>query len=270
MIKSITSPVNPLIKKIGLLSEKVKARNNEGLFVVEGRREVGLAILGGYLPKTMIFNPTIVTYNQLFDLYGKVLFDIEMIEVTNLVYNKIAYREGTEGVITLFETKQMQLDDLVFKNDHPLIIVAEGLEKPGNIGALLRTADAAGVDAFIIANANADIYNPNIIRSSLGTLFTNTLAVASTEDVIQYLKVKNISIYCAAITERSQHYFAMDYTSASAIVVGAEADGLTDAWLSGNFEEIIIPMHGKVDSINVSVSAGIILYEAVRQKSTLK
>jgi TrmH family RNA methyltransferase len=267
MIKSITSPVNPLIKSIVTLSDKSKARKESGLFVVEGQREILLALKGGYKPKTIIFNPTIVTYNILHDLYGAVLYDTEMIEVTNLVYNKIAYREGTEGVIAIFFSKSLELSHLTLNHKIPLILVAEAPEKPGNIGALMRTADAAGVDAFIIANPNTDVYNPNIIRSSVGCVFTNPMAYGTTTEIISFLKANNINIVCATLSEVSIPYYEIDFNLPTAIIVGTESTGLSQEWIAAANQNVVIPMKGQIDSINVSVSAAILIFDAVRQRS---
>ena len=266
MIKSISSPTNPLIKNIVLLTDKSRLRRETSTFVVEGQREISLAIKGGYLPKTILFNPTIVGYNQLFDLYGKVLFDTEMIEVTNLVYNKIAYREGTEGVIAIFKSVPSELGNIVFDKESPLILVAEAPEKPGNIGALLRTADAAGVDTFIIANPNTDVFNPNIIRSSVGAVFTNKVVSGTTSDIIAFLKKNKIRIVCATISEESVSCYAQDFKVPTAIVVGTESIGLSEEWINGADVNVFIPMKGIIDSMNVSVSASVLLFEAVRQR----
>jgi TrmH family RNA methyltransferase len=146
-----------------------------------------------------------------------------------------------------------------------LILVAEAPEKPGNIGALLRTADAANVDAVIIANPKTDIYNPNIIRSSVGCVFTNQIATGSTTEIIKFLKGLNIDIYCAEL-KASVNYHTQDYTKPAAIVVGTEATGLSDEWLQHSTQNIIIPMQGEIDSMNVSVAAGILIFEAKRQR----
>lgn len=270
MIKSISSPTNPLIKNIVHLTDKSRARKDSGTFVVEGQREILLALKGGYLPKTIVFNPTIVSYNHLLDLYGNILFDTEMIEVTNLVYNKIAYREGTEGVIAIFSYIEKHIENLVLKNINPFILVAEAPEKPGNIGALLRTADAAGVDAFIIANPNTDIFNPNIIRSSVGGVFTKQVVAGTSMEIINYLRKNKIKIFCATINDSSVSIYDQDYSGPTAFVVGTESTGLSQDWVNAADQNIIIPMHGQLDSVNVSVSAAIILFEAVRQRMLAK
>ena len=152
-----------------------------------------------------------------------------------------------------------------FKSKTPLILVAEAPEKPGNIGALLRTADAANVDAIIISNPLTDLYNPNSIRSSVGGVFTVPIATGTTEEIINYLKQHNISIY-AAILQESVMYDSIDFKKATAIVVGAESTGLSKEWRDASTAKIRIPMQGKIDSMNVSVAAGILIFEAKRQR----
>ena len=266
MVKSITSPSNPLIKKIASLNDKPKLRKETESFVIEGKKEILMAIRGGYTPSVMLFNPVIVRYNQLFDLYGEILFSTEMIEVTNLVYNKIAYRETTEGVMAIFKQRKPNLPDLSWTPDTPLLLVAESPEKPGNIGALLRTADAAGVDAVIIANPTTDMFNPNIIRSSVGTLFTTQIATATTDEVIHFLKSKKLQIICATLADNALSCYKMNFKLPTAIVVGTESSGLSETWINAADYNVIIPMGGQVDSMNVSVSAAILLFEAVRQR----
>ncbi|MBK8515884.1 MAG: RNA methyltransferase [Saprospiraceae bacterium] len=267
MVKSITSPVNPLIKKIVQLCDKSKARKDSATFVIEGKKEILLALKGGYIPNTIIFNPTIVGYNSLLDLYGNILFEVEMIEVTNLVYNKIAYREGTEGVIGIFRSKELLINQIEIDKPDPLILVAEAPEKPGNIGALLRTADAAGVDLFMLANPNTDIYNPNIIRSSVGTVFTNQVAIGSSSQIITFLKERKIRIYCAIPDPDSVSCYKYDFKGPTAIVVGTESSGLSQEWINSADAKLVIPMKGQIDSLNVSVSAAILIFEAIRQRS---
>ena len=190
-----------------------------------------------------------------------------MIEVTKAVYEKIAHRETTEGVIAVAKTKDLSLKNLNITTKTPLILVAEAPEKPGNIGALLRTADAANIDAVIIANPLTDLYNPNIIRSSVGGLFTVPIATGTSEEVIAYLKQHNIAIY-SAILQESVDYDSIDFKNASALVVGTESTGLSPIWRVASTTNIQIPMEGKIDSMNVSVAAGILIFEAKRQRKS--
>jgi TrmH family RNA methyltransferase len=260
--KQINSTQNALIKQIVLLKEKSRERKKSGLFVIEGAREIALAKKGNYSLKSILF------YAELFsaeDLKTLQTATTEVIEISKDVYTKIAYRETTEGVIAIAESKQNHIEDLNFKNNNPLILIAEAPEKPGNIGAILRTADAANVDAVIIANPKTDLYNPNIIRSSIGCLFTNQIATGTTEAIIAFLKSKHINIF-SAILQESQDYHKQDYTKPTAIVVGTEATGLSEAWRVAALQNISIPMQGAIDSMNVSVAAGILVFEAKRQR----
>ena len=264
MTKVITSNQNPLIKQLVQLKEKSRERRRSGNFVIEGKRELSLAIKGGYIIETLLFYPDLFSESEALSLSK---YNIDIIEISKEVYQKLAHRDTTEGVIALAKSKNHTLLELNL-NDNALILVAEAPEKPGNIGALLRTADAANVDAVIIANPKSDLYNPNIIRSSIGCVFTNNIALATSDEVIDYLRTNAINIYCAAL-QASENYTNQDYTDASAIVVGTEATGLTEQWLVASNQNIIIPMQGAIDSMNVSVAAGILIFEAVRQRQNL-
>lgn len=252
-----------MVKKILLLKEKSRERKKTGLFIVEGLREIELAQKGGFILETILFCPEILTDFAVHPVLKNP--NVEIIQISSPVYEKLAYRETTEGVLAIAKSKGHSLEKVTFKNDHPLILVAEAPEKPGNIGALLRTADAAAVDAVFIANPKSDIYNPNIIRSSVGCVFTNQIGAGTTEEIIHFLKEKEIRVYCAALTA-SKNYVDCDFKDATAIVVGTEATGLTEAWLQNSDQNLIIPMQGEIDSMNVSVSAAILIFEAKRQR----
>ena len=262
---NITSTQNPLIKKIALLSEKSRERKKQGLCVVEGAREIRLALQGGYSLENLLYQPDIFNERQLNELLGYTTQKLTPIAISKEVYEKISYRSSTEGVIALVAVKKHGLDTLAFSTKKPLLLVAEAPEKPGNIGALLRTADAAHIDAVIIANPKTDLYNPNIIRSSVGCVFTVSIATGTTAEVIDFLKAKNISSYCAALTA-SKPYYEVSFSEASAIVVGTEDQGLTEEWLTHSTQNIIIPMEGVIDSMNVSVAAAVLIFEAKRQR----
>ena len=260
-MKQITSIQNPLIKSLVLLQEKAKARKQSGTFLIEGKREIELAIKGNYQLETILFLPELITENEINKL---VKSKVELIEITKEVYQKLAYRDTTEGILAVAKTKTLSLNDLKLP-ENALILVMESIEKPGNIGAMLRTCDAAKIDAVIIANPKTDLYNPNIVRSSVGCLFTNQIASDTTENVIQFLKDKKIAIFGATL-QNSNFYHTQDYTTASALVVGTEATGLTQAWRDNATQNIIIPMQGEIDSMNVSVASAILLFEAKRQR----
>ena len=262
MIKQIASLQNSFIKELIALKEKSRSRRRTRKFLIEGIKEISLAIKGGYEIEVFVYNPNIAPIEKIYELSNH---QTDIIEVSNEVYQRLAYRESTQGILAVAKSKKVELNNLKFKRENPLILVAEAPEKPGNIGALLRTADAANVDAVIIANPSTDLYNPNIIRSSVGCVFTNQIATGSTKEIISYLKSKNISIFCAAL-QASVDYHTQDYTKPTAIVVGTEATGLTEGWLDNASQNIIIPMQGEIDSMNVSVSAAIIIFEAKRQR----
>ena len=209
----------------------------------------------------ILFLPELISENEINNLTGQ---QVNLIEINKEVYQKLAYRDTTEGILAIAESKSLALTDLKL-SENPLILVAEGLEKPGNLGAVLRTADAANIDAVIIANPRADIYNPNIMRSSVGCLFTRQIAAGTSEEVVQFLKDKKIRIYSATLQD-STEYHTQDYTSPTALVVGTEATGLTQIWRTESTKNIIIPMQGEIDSMNVSVAAAILLFEAKRQR----
>lgn len=266
MQKHISSLQNPLVKQVLLLSEKSRERRKQGLFVVEGQREILLATKGGYEIETLLFCSDIITSEELSKIQNNTNVNFESIEISKEVYEKLAYRTTTEGILAICKSKNILISELLFSKKNPLILIAEAPEKPGNIGALLRTADAANVDAVIIANAKTDLYNPNIIRSSVGCIFTNQIATGTTQEIIQFLTEKNIPIYCAAL-QASVPYHTCDFKKSTAIVVGTEADGLSSAWLENSSQNIIIPMQGEIDSMNVSVAAGILIFEAKRQRN---
>ncbi|TRO66892.1 TrmH family RNA methyltransferase [Christiangramia sabulilitoris] len=268
MLKQISSPQNKEIKWLIQLQEKSRNRKKEGLFVVEGLREISLALKGGYSPLHFYFLPEKVDFEQLLK-FSKINTEQPAVitELTGDVYERIAYRGSTEGIMAVFRTKNHLLENLEFRQSNPLILVAEAPEKPGNIGAILRTADAAAVDAVIIANPKTDLYNPNIIRSSVGCIFTNKIATGTTSEIIKFLQQQNINIFSAAL-QASQPYHEVDFTGPTAIVMGTEATGLSDEWLDNSTQNILIPMHGEIDSMNVSVAAGILIFEAKRQRIT--
>lgn len=259
-MKQISSVQNSYIKSLVLLQEKAKARKQTGTFLIEGQREIGIAIKGGYAIKTLLFLPEICTENEALQLAPQA----ELIEINKEVFQKLAYRDTTEGILAVAKTKSTLLSDLKL-SENPLIVIAEAPEKPGNIGALLRTADAANLDAVIIANPKTDLYNPNIVRSSVGCLFTNQIATGTTAEIIAFLKEKNINFYCATL-QNSNFYHLENYTTPTALVVGTEDSGLTQEWRDAATQNIIIPMQGEIDSMNVSVAAAILIFEAKRQR----
>ena len=263
-IDSITSAQNPKIKTLLSLQEKSKERKKAGLFVVECRRELLHCIEAGYEPHTVFICPEILTKNEFDEISARC--SCPFVELPQHLYDKVAYRGGTEGVIAELQCKEMSLENLKLK-ENPLVVVLESVEKPGNLGAVLRSADASGVDAVIVCDPLTDMYNPNLIRSSIGAIFTVPVATASSEDTIKWLKDKGIKIYTAQLQD-SEWYYDTDMKGGTAIVMGTEATGLTDAWRKAADAHIKIPMLGRLDSLNVSVSAAILMFEAVRQRNS--
>lgn len=263
LMKEITSIQNSYIKNLLKLQEKIRERKKQGLFIIEGKREISLAISSNYEFDTVLFCPEIISENEILHFFNK---NINRIEISKNVYKKLAYRHSTEGIIAVTKVKDFSLKNIQFKVDNPLILVAEGVEKPGNIGALLRTADAANIAAVFIANPKSDLYNTNIIRSSIGCVFTNKIAVGTSEEIVAFLEEKKINIYAATL-QNSNQYFKENYTESAAIVVGTEATGLSETWRNVATKNINIPMQGQIDSMNVSVAAAIILFEATRQRN---
>lgn len=261
-MKQIISTQNSYIKTLYQLKEKSRARRKSGLFLIEGIREISLALKGTYELESILFFPDLISETKVKQVASNT---INLIEVSKEVYQKLAYRDTTEGILAVAKCKYHDLKSVTLHSENPLILIAEAPEKPGNIGALLRTADAANIDAVIIANPKTDLYNPNIIRASVGCVFTNQIATGATSEIIQFLKAKNINIYCAAL-QASVSYYTQDYSKPTAIVVGTEATGLSSEWRDAATQNIIIPMQGEIDSMNVSVAAGILIFEAKRQR----
>ena len=264
----ITSAQNPRIKHLLLLQQKSQQRRKDGLFVVEGVRELQHCIEAGYEVDSLFVCE---------ELVGKTDFSylrMEPFTIPRQLYEKVAYRGSTEGVIAVVKERKMTLSMLAthlsLHNSHhsPLIMVLEGVEKPGNLGAVLRSADAAKADAVIVCDPLTDLYNPNLIRASIGAVFTVPIIACSSEECIAFLKEHGIRILTAQLQD-SHLYYDTDMRSPVAIVMGTESTGLTQQWRNAADAHIRIPMLGRLDSLNVSVSAAILLFEAVRQRSSL-
>ena len=256
----ITSGQNPKIKQLLALQEKSSLRRETGLFVVEGRRELEHCLEAGYEIDTLFICPSLCHREEPF----RATKDLSIIEVSENVYSKVAYRGSTEGVIAEVKAKSLKLKDLKLKKS-PMIVVLEGVEKPGNLGAVLRSADAAGADAVLICDPLTDLYNPNLIRASIGAVFTVPTVACGSEEAIAWLKANGISILTAQLQDSSL-YYDTPMGGPVAIVMGTESTGLTQQWRDAADAHIRIPMLGKLDSLNVSVSAAILLFEALRQR----
>lgn len=270
----ISSAQNPKIKEALSLGYKSDVRREKGLFLVEGRRELERCLAAGFRARSIFRCPELIGDEDFAGIERQASrnADCRCFEIPQSLYSKITYRGGTEGVVAVVEWKQRGLADLeeILKNAgrSPLIVVLEAVEKPGNLGAVLRSADAAGADAVIVCDPLTDIYNPNLIRASVGAIFTVPTICCNSDDAIKFLKDKNIQILTAQLQD-SNLYYDQDMTAPTAIVMGAESTGLSDKWREAADARIRIPMLGVEDSLNVSVSAAILLFEAVRQRQNL-
>ena len=252
----ITSKSNPKIKNVVKL-QKSSERREQNRIIIEGRREIERAVACGFIVDTLFICNDI--------LKESVSINANYVEeVTLEVFEKIAYREGSDGLLAVAIPKYADLKSFKPKKN-PLIIVLETVEKPGNLGAIMRTADAAGVDAVIIADPRTDLYNPNAIRASIGTIFSVPLFACSSEECINWLRENDIKIYCTYL-KASIDYLEADFRQGSAIVMGTEATGISDIWVDAADQNLIIPMNGIADSLNVSVTTAIVVFEAIRQR----
>ncbi|MDD5291233.1 MAG: RNA methyltransferase [Patescibacteria group bacterium] len=258
MREIITSAQNQKIKEIIRL-RKPRERKKQDLIIVEGWQEIGLARQAGLEITELFFCQDFAGSKKIEDLPEE-----KLAPVVPTVFTKISYRENPDGFLALAKPKYPTLEKVKL-NKNPLIIILESLEKPGNLGAILRSADAAGVDAVIVADPKTDIYNPNVIRASLGTVFTNQVAAAGAEEIKKWLAKNKIKSF-AATPEAKKLYTEANYKGAAAIIMGEEHPGLSKDWLKNASEKIRIPMAGKIDSLNVSVSTAIILFEAIRKR----
>jgi len=258
MITEISSVANPRIKNFARL-EKAAERRKQGLFVVEGLREVNWCLQAGYAIESLYWCPALSGKNVLPEL-GRV----PVFKVPEQVYAKIAYREGTEGLVALVHMASHGLKDLP-PLKKKFVLVVESIEKPGNLGAILRTADAAGVDALIVCDPKTDVYNPNVIRSGIGSFFTVPIAVAGNEEAMQWMQQQGLQIITAT-PEAEKNLFEMDLKRPLALVFGTEDKGLSPFWRSNSLVQAVrIPMEGSMDSLNVSNSVAVVLYESLRQ-----
>jgi TrmH family RNA methyltransferase len=258
----ITSLHNPKISNVIELKEKSRERHAQGLFVVEGMREIEQALASGYTLDSLFVCDRIGTAT-IFE--HSLPASTRVFPVSGAVFAKMAYRENSDGLVAVMLLNKLSLHKVKLSKN-PFVIVLEAVEKPGNLGAVLRTADAAAADAVIICDPHTDLYNPNVIRSSIGCIFTQQIVACSSDDALQWLRANNIAVFAAEL-EASQWYHEVNFTKPAAVVMGTEATGLTEFWLKQADTRIKIPMRGKIDSLNVSVSTAIITFEAMRQRA---
>jgi TrmH family RNA methyltransferase len=260
----ISSTQNSRIKNIVRLSSKARERREQGVFIVEGARELSLALHGGYMPDSVFICPELLAQSDYPHLPDNIPGHVRY-EITRQVFEKIAYRENVDGILALLQARTHRPEDLRLP-ENPFLILLESVEKPGNLGAILRTADAAGADGVVVCDPSTDIYNPNVVRSSVGCLFTVPIAVCTSSEALSWIKKHQIHSFAAELGA-TQWYHETDFTRASIVVMGTEADGLSAFWLENAEQRIKIPMRGAIDSLNVSVSTAIITFEAMRQRN---
>ena len=262
----ITSPANPRLKALAGLRRR-RTRELEGRTLIEGYDELGLALDAGVVPHALFYCPDLMGGQALADdLVARVgHLGSELVEVSRSAFEKAAYREGPDGFLALVDTVDRRCADLELPAD-PLVLVCQGVEKPGNLGAMLRTADAAGVDAVVAADPVTDWGNPNTVRASKGTVFSVPVASDTTAVTQDWLRAHGIPLVAATPDTQTEHT-EVDYRGPVAIAVGTEKTGLTDDILAAADARVRIPMVGRANSLNVATSAAIIVYEAVRQRS---
>jgi len=263
-MRQITSAANPRLKSAVRLRGR-RDRDREGLTLIDGVRETLRAMQGGAVIREAFVAPDHCTDQECLALLELLREkSVQAWEVGREAFEKLAYGDRVDGVVAVAETPRRRLEDLILPPE-PLIAVVEGVEKPGNLGAILRTADGAGVNAVIVAEPATDLFNPNIIRASLGAVFAVPVSVASSGEVLAWLSDRGIAIIAARV-DGSVDYTDADYSGAVAIALGSEARGLSDAWGELARASVRVPMRGVADSLNVSATAAVLFYEALRQR----
>lgn len=261
----LASPSNPRIKAVARLRDR-RGRESTGLTLADGAREVRRALDSGVVVvEAFVCEPLLAGEDARAALDLLRERKIPITATTEPAFTKIAFGDRAEGLLVVIRTPDRGLESLALP-DEPLLIVLEGVEKPGNLGAILRSADGAGADALIAASPRTDLANPNVIRASAGTIFSVPTAAAPTSKVIDWLVERRIRVVAARV-DAERPYTDADLTGSLAIVLGSEAEGLTDAWRAADAQTVRLPMHGVADSLNVSVAAAVLLYEARRQRN---
>lgn len=261
----ITSLQNPKVKEVVKLRDR-RPREESGLFLIEGYRELKRAVDAGRKVETLFYCPELFLGSNERALIEQCR-PATLLECTKEVFAKISYRDRPDGLLAVAPQIHLKLSDLKLKKN-PFLLIAESIEKPGNLGTILRSCDAAGVDAVIVCDPTTDIHNPNVVRSSVGTLFTLPVIEASSEEALAYLKKHNISAMAATPHAKSE-FTQADLKVPLAIVVGTEQYGLTENWMNNADIKVRIPMFGVADSLNVASATTILLYEVVRQRNHL-
>ena len=265
----INSLQNPRVKNVVRLRDG-RHRQKQGLFLIDGIRELSRTAPGGIEIAEVFFCRELCSEEQqrrLDEVFEQVDKGAgpQFFTVSKQVFVKMAFGDRAEGVLAVAKTPHWKLDDLQLPQN-PLVAVIEGIEKPGNIGAVIRSADAAGVDAVILADCRTDMFNPNAIRASLGTVLTLPIRQTTTPEALAWLREKKLSLFAARV-DGSVPYTEADYRSGAALVLGSEADGLSDAWQGEDIHAVRLPMLGVADSLNISATAAVLFFEALRQRS---
>jgi TrmH family RNA methyltransferase len=261
----IASLHNPRVKQAARLRDH-RQRQKEQLILIDGARELARAIAAGVALREVFVYPELCRCEE-----SRRLLELlpgsggQRLDVSQAVFAKLAFGQRAEGVVGVAAAPRRRLEDLVLPAD-PLVVVLEGVEKPGNVGAVLRSADGAGVSALVAADPRTDLFNPNVIRASLGTIFSMPVAAAAPADVLAWLRGRGLQILAARV-EGSVSYTEVDYRRPTAIVLGSEAQGLTPLWNGGDVRAVRLPMLGVADSLNVSAAAAVLFYEALRQRT---
>src|SRR4051812_7937424 len=265
MTEPITSLTNARVKAAVRLRDR-RERDRTGLTIVDGAREILRALDAGVRVDVAFVAPEMLRSDHARDAAERLGRSGSVIETSPVVLAKVGFGERSDGVVAILETPSVSLDDVTARlPPHPLVVVVEGVEKPGNLGAVIRSADGAGAAAVIAADPLTDTFNPNAIRASLGTIFALPVVSASRQEALDWLGANGIRAV-AAVVDASTAYTEADLTGALAIVLGSEAEGLSPAWRTDGVTPVSIPMAGIADSLNVSVAAAVLLYEAVRQR----
>lgn len=264
-MKYISSLQNLAVKEALQLLEKSRLRKSRGLFVAEGLNELKMCLKGGYRLRYLFFCEEDITAEELFGWFSPLKTEADLYSVAPEVMNKLAYRSGVKNAVAVVESKKRAYEPPV-KSVNPFYLIAESVEKPGNLGALLRSADASGTTAVILCDSAVDIYNPNVIRSSVGCVFSVPVMVMSPQEAMKFLQDNKIAVYTTFMGQ-SVSIWNCDLTVPSAVVVGTESTGLSDFWKSAG-TSVNIPMFGLVDSLNVSSAAALIMFEMARQRQT--
>lgn len=265
-MEHISSLQNPLVKHILRLQKKPQARKESGLFVAEGRREVSMALAGGVRVEKLLLCESLYEADPMYPIPLDQCQPGRLLSLSQAVYKRLAYRGDSEGILLLGHQKQSSLHALRLPS-LPLVLVIEGAEKPGNLGAVFRTAEAAGIHAVILTGSGTDPWGPNAIRASLGSVFKVPFVCCESPQALRWLKKTGVVVFAAALQDATDYDHA-DFNRSAALVFGAEDKGLSTTWLQGADQRICIPMGGSMDSLNLSASVAILCFEALRQRRT--